>query len=365
MSKYKVVVYAICKNEQEFVDRWMDSVSEADDVYVLDTGSTDDTVKLLKKKGAHVTKEVIDPWRFDVARNRSLELVPEDADICVCMDLDEIILPGWRETLEEIWDPSITRLRYNYNWLLDEKGTPIVNFYIEKIHKRKGYKWTHPVHEVLTPLGEEVFATTDEITVNHYPDRNKSRGSYLPLLELSVEEDPMDDRNVHYLGREYMYYEKWNEAIDTLERHLSLPTATWKDERCASMRFIGRSYKELGRPEEAKMWFEKAIEEAPYLRDAYVERMILAYDLKEFDDVYKYGMMALEIKTHPKTYINETFSFNGTIEDLLSLYYYTIGDYENAIKYADIVLRMRPNDERVLKNREIFENAITKGTSQD
>mgnify|MGYP000419239246 CR=1 FL=1 len=58
--------------------------------------------------------------------------------------------------------------------------------------------------------------TVDEVTLNHYPDKNKSRSSYLPLLELSVKEDPEDDRNVHYLGREYMYYGKWNECIDTL-----------------------------------------------------------------------------------------------------------------------------------------------------
>lgn len=39
----KVVVYAICKNERAFADRWMASMSEADEVYVLDTGSTDGT----------------------------------------------------------------------------------------------------------------------------------------------------------------------------------------------------------------------------------------------------------------------------------------------------------------------------------
>ncbi len=41
----KIVVYAICKNESGFVDRWMDSMQEADRVIVLDTGSTDDTVQ--------------------------------------------------------------------------------------------------------------------------------------------------------------------------------------------------------------------------------------------------------------------------------------------------------------------------------
>ena len=71
----RIAVYAICKNESQFVDRWMDSMSEADQVVVLDTGSTDDTVERLKKRGAQVTVELISPWRFDVARNRSLDLV--------------------------------------------------------------------------------------------------------------------------------------------------------------------------------------------------------------------------------------------------------------------------------------------------
>ena len=36
MGKYKVCVYAICKNEEQFADRWMDSMSEADHVVVPD-----------------------------------------------------------------------------------------------------------------------------------------------------------------------------------------------------------------------------------------------------------------------------------------------------------------------------------------
>ena len=94
MKKYKVCVYAISKNEEKFVERWMKSMSEADEVYVLDTGSTDNTVKKLKKLGAIVKKEKIIPWRFDVARNKSLSLVPEDCDICVCTDLDEVFVSG-------------------------------------------------------------------------------------------------------------------------------------------------------------------------------------------------------------------------------------------------------------------------------
>ena len=105
----KIVVYAICKNEAQFVSRWIKSMSEADQIVVLDTGSTDDTVQRLRALGAQVTVETICPWRFDVARNRSLELVDPDADICVCTDLDEVFHPGWRKALESAWIPGTTQ----------------------------------------------------------------------------------------------------------------------------------------------------------------------------------------------------------------------------------------------------------------
>ena len=79
-----------------------------------------------------------------------------------------------------------------------------------------------------------------------------------------------------------MYYGRWNDCIDTLIKHLQLNSATWKDERCASMRFIARSYKNLKRYEEAKMWLDKAILEAPYLREPYAERVLLEYQLKNY-----------------------------------------------------------------------------------
>ena len=50
----KVAVYAISKNEEKFVERWVNSMSEADEIYVADTGSTDNTVELLKQKGVIV-----------------------------------------------------------------------------------------------------------------------------------------------------------------------------------------------------------------------------------------------------------------------------------------------------------------------
>ena len=352
----KVVVYAISKNEEKFVNRLCESMKEADEIYVLDTGSTDDTVKLLRDNGVNVKVKEVVPWRFDVARNESLDMVPEDTDVCICVDLDEVFVPGWRDELEKIWDNNTNRLRYVYNWSLDDGDRPIVSFYGEKIHSRKGYKWIHPVHEVLKFEGDdEKFKLSDKIIVNHYPDSSKSRGGYLPLLELSVKESPEDDRNMHYLGREYMYYSRWNECIDTLIRHLNLKSATWKDERCASMRFIARSYINLGRYDEAKLWLEKAIKEAPYLRDPYVEMALLEYRLCNYMEVIKNCTLALKIRENRKTYINERFCFDHTIDDLLSLSYYNLGIYDVSLYFVDRALKYLPNDERLIKNREFID----------
>ena len=356
MSKYKVCVYAICKNEEKFVSRWYESMKEADEIYVLDTGSTDNTVEELKKRGVNVSVEIIDPWRFDVARNKAMSMICDDADICICTDLDEVYTEGWRNKIEEVWTKDTNRLRHIYNWKL-ENGKPIVTFYYEKTHSRHGYKWIHPVHEVLKyELENEKIVISDEVILNHYPDDLKSRESYLPLLELSVSEEPLNDRNMHYLGREYMYYGRWNDCIDTLIKHLNLKSAVWKDERCASMRFIGRSYMNMERYEEAEIWFKKAIKEAPYLRDPYVEMGILKYHQKNWMEVIKYLTLALKIKSHEKTYINETFSWDYTIDNLLSVSYYNLGIYDISLYYIDRALKDNPSVELLISNREIIYN---------
>ena len=356
MQKLKICVYAISKNEEKFVNRWYESMKDADEIYVLDTGSTDNTISLLKEKGVHVATKIIKPWRFDVARNQSLALVPEDADICICTDLDEEFVPGWREILEKNWNPTTTRIFYTYNWKLDTKNRPIISFFANKIHGRKDYCWTHPVHEVLSYLGtQEITQTLEKLTINHYPDATKSRSSYLPLLELSVKEDPLDDRNMHYLGREYMYYGYYKKAIKTLKKHLKLEKATWKDERCASMRFIARCYLNEKKYKEANSWADKAILEAPYLRDPFMEKAMIAYQENNWENVIINCLKTLTIKKNPKSYINESFCTNEAIYDVLSIAFYNQGLYE--FSYASIkeALTISPHNDRLLQNFKYIE----------
>lgn len=358
MKNYKVCVYAICKNEEKFVKRWYESMKEADKIIVLDTGSTDNTVKLLESLGVEVHRKEIKPWRFDAARNESLNLVPKDYQICVCTDLDEVFASGWKEKLINSWDEDTTRMRYTYNWPFNEYGEVGTTFLLNKIHSRNNYKWVHPVHEVLVPINDEKEKVCKDIVLNHYPDRSKSRSNYLSLLELSVKEDSEDDRNMHYLGREYMYYGRWDDAITTLKKHLELKKATWKDERCASMCFIARCYKGKNDIINAKEWYEKAVEEAPYLRESYVELGYLYYEEKDYLKAYYYLKKALEIDKKSDSYINEEFAWNGFIYDLLSICAFNLKLYKEALDNVKKALEKDKDNIRLKVNLELMEKYV-------
>ena len=354
----KVVVYAICKDEEQFADRWMDSMGEADEVVVLDTGSSDGTVERLRARGARVEREIISPWRFDVARNRSLELVPEDADICVCTDLDEVFHPGWRRALESAWGPGTGQAAYRYTWSFSPDGSEGVVFWSEKAHARRGYRWVHPVHEVLRWTGEGRPGPTvaaEGVQLDHHPDPAKSRGQYLPLLELSVAEEPEDDRNTHYLGREYLYRGRWADCIRTLEHHLEMPTAVWRDERCASMRYIARAYENLGDVTAARSWYFRAAAEAPHLREPYLDLAQMLYRGEEWDGVLYFTGLALAIRERPRTYICEAAPWGSLPHDLRAISLFRTGRTGQALEEAKLALELEPANGRLRGNVELLE----------
>ena len=354
----KIVVYAIAKNEGFFVDRWMDSMSEADQVVVLDTGSDDGTAERLQARGAQVTVERIVPWRFDQARNRSLELVPEDADVCVCTDLDEVFHPGWRSALEGVWTPETRQASYRYTWSFQPDGSEGVVFWQEKIHARRGFRWVHPVHEVLEWVGEGErgpMVSVQGIQLDHHPDPKKSRGQYLPLLELSVAEDPEDDRNLHYLGREYLYYGRWDDCIRTLTRHLALPKAVWRDERAASMRYIARAHARKGERDEARDWYLRAAAEAPHLREPWTDLAMLLYEDQEWDGVLYATACALKIRERPRTYICEAEAWGSLPHDLRCQAYYHTGRLPQALEEARLALAAAPSAPRLAGNAALLE----------
>lgn len=358
-NKYKVCVYAICKNEEKFVDRWMDHVNEADLVIVTDTGSTDNTIEKLTNRGAIVKELKIYPFRFDHSRNYCLSFIPDDIDICISLDLDEIIETGWREKLENSWQPDTTRGLYLFNWSFYDDGTPAVQYKYERIHSRHNYKWIYPTHEVLEYLGpgKEKWQFIEGLVLNHYPDTSKNRSFNLPLLELALKEYPNSSRNLHYLGREYMYCNEWNKCIETLIKYLNLETSIWDEERSASMRFIARSYGELGNKTEQKKWLYNAVAETPFLREPYMELAFIAYEEKNWEALLFYTTEALKIKNKTLGYVNEHFCWDFTPYDLAALAYHNLELSRKSIPYSLEAIKLSPDNERLKNNHHFYEES--------
>ncbi len=357
MGKYKICVYAISKNEEKFVHRWMDAVSEAEAVIVLDTGSGDRTVERLRKRGALVYEKRISPWRFDEARNYALSCVPEDTDICVSNDLDEVFEPGWRRKLESAWCPGHTRARYLFVWDHKPDGSPRKCYFMEKIHRRHGFKWVHPVHEILEydgVKGEERILLLEGIVLHHYPDLTKSRENYLPLLELSVSENPGNDRAMFWLGREYVYRGEYDLGIEILTRHLALPSARWEEERSASMRLIAQCYEAKGNKNKARAWLFRALGECPDVREPYLGLVRFGYREGNWPLVYAMADKGLSIVHRTDSYLVEPESWGFALYDYAALAAYRLGLYEKAGHYALKAFQLNPADKRLKLNLELI-----------
>ena len=342
----KIAVYAISKNEEQFVERFCKSAIDADLILIADTGSTDNTVAEAKKFGATVYDISVKPWRFDKARDTALNLIPGDYDVCISLDLDEVLEPGWREEIERVWTPDTTRLRYKFDW---GQG---ISFYYEKIHHRTGYHWHHPVHEYPRPDNrtKEKYTHTDMLLVSHHPDNTKSRGQYMPLLELAIAEDPHCPRNAFYHARELTFYSQWEKAIVYLNKYLTMPEATWQNERCYAYRLLGKCYSELGNLEQSVKMYRLAVAEAPNTREPWVELATLAYRTSNWTECYAAAKSALNIRDKALVYTMDPTVWTERPYDLGSIAAWNLGLKDEARELVKKALEFAPNDTRLQNN---------------
>jgi tetratricopeptide (TPR) repeat protein len=355
VSRLKICVYAVALNEAKHVKRFCDSARDADLIFVADTGSVDDTVKLLEDEGATVAHISIKPWRFDDARNAALAMLPADFDVCMSLDLDEELQPGWRAEIERVWVPGTTRLRYGFDW-----GAGIA-FQYEKCHARKGYRWWGACHEYPVPdRFEEVWADTDQLLVIHKPDPTKSRGQYLDLLRISIEESPTEPRNAFYYARELSFNGRWQEAIDQCKRYLDLPRATWINERAYAMRVIGRCYQELNDWEASLKWLRFAAAQAPYTREPWHDLALACYRCSRWPECFGAAMTCLSITNREKLYTVDPQVWGAAPHDLASIAAWNMGLRDVALEQARAALALDPDEFRLRENVRFMSEPMVK-----
>jgi glycosyltransferase involved in cell wall biosynthesis len=347
----KIAVYTIAKNEEQFVERWYESAKDADYLLIADTGSSDATVAKAKALGINVIDITVSPWRFDMARNASLAAIPADIDYCIALDMDEVLVAGWREQLEKA---TATRPRYEYTWSWKEDNTPGLVYGGDKIHKRHGYRWKHPVHEILVNYDIEETQEWLKLNIEHYPDSTKSRSQYLPLLETAVAEDPTGDRNLFYLGREYYFNNRHKEAAQKFYEYIKY--ASWAPEIMTAKIYLSKC-----EPELAETHLQEAVSISAR-RESLLETSKFYYEKQDWAKCGFFALEALKITEKPLDYLCEGWAWGEQPYDFAAISYYNLGEYELAYKYGKKAIEINPNDERLQNNLRFYQEKINGNT---
>jgi tetratricopeptide (TPR) repeat protein len=374
VKENKVCVYAICKNEVQFVDKWIESMKEADLIVVLDTGSTDGTVERLlehsKREDVNLIVDVKEfkPWRFDTPRNAAMEMIPEPYNILISTDLDELLEPGWADILRERWIEGVhERGNYKYSWSHLSNGESGRVFVYDKIHSRN-WVWKYPVHELLwnTKTKTNHYSTDntlylfDEIHLHHYPDHSKSRSSYLPLLELRAEENEDDYYGLIYLAHEYYYQGQYENSIKTLNRVLEKHRGEYTTlEEASCYLFMGDSYFALKDNKKAKDSYLKAIDIDPSYREPYLDLVKVFLDDKKYELAKHFISECLERTYRHYTWLERDTSWTHEPYDLMSLALYYSGDKKGSLSYAIKAYSYDPTDNRLRDNVNVILETIS------
>lgn len=362
-----IYVVSIMKNESAFIERWYnsfkDEMQEGDMAVLLDTGSEDGSYELAESLGITVYKKVYKDWSFAVARNDLREMLPNKDAWVLSLDVDEVLLPGWREQLKTV-PMQVNRPRYRYTWNWLEKvfnpdgsvnipetvalGKVGLEYHGDKIVRRHSHKWVNRVHEVNVPAeGQPELQGFTQLRIVHFADDKKSRSSYLPLLLLDVEENPMNDRNVYYAGRELMYYGRAEESIAMLKKHLALPTAVWRPERGYSCRWIAKQSTD---PSEREMWLIRGAAEYPWGRELWVELAQHYASVNNWVGSFHAAVRACNITDRGNLYLTEAVMWGSLPHDLLALAAARLQIWDTALDHGKKAVEANPDDQRLRNN---------------
>ena len=341
----KIAVYSIALNEAKHVKRWVKACAGADVLVVADTGSTDGTQSLLRDAGVQVHEISIKPWRFDSARNTALNLVPDDVDICVTVDMDEVPEAQFFNKLRKEWKKGSNR-----GWIYMDTGTVWVS---DRIHARHGFQWKYPIHEVPAPsMGTEVVSCAIDATIRHQPDNSKSRAQYLTMLEQAAQEDPKDQRMLTYLIREYGYHKRYEDVIRVAE---GIDETGWDVERAAACRNTGDACTHMGRTEDALAWYQSGTNVLPSEPEPWVALAQYHYFQKNWQDCYDASLKGLD--TLPQKHYLAESSAMFRLSDFASLSAWELGLKKEAITYANKAVSIT-RDQRVLDNLAFYKNNL-------
>jgi len=351
----------IAKNEATTLPRLIKSFEgNYDEIILVDTGSTDDTVNIATELGAKVVHR---PWddNFSNARNAACELAT--SNWIICPDCDEVIKNPEElyRFLEQVPEAvNLVQIDLHTSWEnyvdVDTKGKLLTLFPAQRCFRNKTHIWKDRVHEYLSPVAgtTQAMLYCHEAWLEHHPLVAKSRAFYLDLLRKQVCDGPNDGRHLYYMGRECMSHGLYVEAVGYFERCLQFHH--WDFERCQTRIYLAECYKFLNQLDKTEDQLIMSLKEEPSRRDS-------AYQLGEFyreqqkwdKAIVWYRTAAALPKTANISYFTNESLYHALPFLRLAYCYWQVNNIKEALHFYQLAAKDDPENPEVIQNAPIFE----------
>lgn len=221
-----ITLYAICKNEEKNIERFIKNSKKFSHIVVVDTGSTDNTVKHLRDAGFLVYEHPQSREEFDFSKARNQALSYVKTDWAFSLDFNEDIDEFFPEGLGVISEEFTSFNHERYDKVEDQEPTLSNTAHI-RFHRTKNYKWINAVHEspIFIPtedyLSEVSIDTTIKIIKKIQPSVDKQL-FYLSICEREYKNNPENTYYLWFIFKHYFEVKNINKALELGQEYLNL-----------------------------------------------------------------------------------------------------------------------------------------------
>lgn len=347
----------IVKNEEKTLARCLSSVGEAaDEIIIMDTGSTDRT----KEIAAQFTDKVYDfTWVDDFSAARNAAYAKATMEYILWLDADDVLLSEDKEkllALKATLEPSVDTVMMLYNTGFDETGKVVFSYYRERLTKRiRGFKWVEPVHEYLAFSGKTQNA---DIAITHRKEDNTPRtGRNLRIYESRLARgETLSWRGVYYYARELKDNGLFAAAAQQFESFLNSGQG-WVEDNIAACGELAQCYEMLGEKEKTLLSLLRSF---AYDTPRGETCCLLGYYYKGQKDyakaVFWFGLV-LQLPKPAESWgfiRHDCWGYIPCLESAVCCD--KLGEYDKAERFNEMAAGFKPDSASVAYNRSYFKS---------
>ena len=355
-------VCLIVKNEQDVIGRCLNCVSRfADEIVVVDTGSTDETVSEVKK---YTDKVFFFKWCDDFSAARNFAFSKASGELLMWLDADDVVtdencakISALKNNFSD-YDMAIMPYAAAFD---GDKPTFVYNR--ERIFRRsKNYVFSGAVHEAVVPSGRILYS--DAIIYHKKVKENEPMRNLRILQKLIASGAKLDERQKFYYGRELLYNKMYRESAAVLEDFLRGDGwAVNKAEACIN---LYQAYSALGDEHRAltSLLYSFTIT-VPNSQTCCIlgERFMKGGDFKSAIYWYEAALSAPDGET-AGAFVNRDYCGFIPLMQLCVLYD-RLGDYAKANSYNERAGKLKPDNPNYINNKLYFERLGIKENKND